>query len=110
MSLLEDAKRLDDPLLVIRNDEYGCPFCGAHEYTRQEFVHESDCPWLAMPRIVAALEAASKVAASDPCFRDEVPDPGIVSRCVFCLWVPSLEGHHPDCEHQALVAALEGAG
>jgi hypothetical protein len=57
-----------------------------------------------------ALEAAKALAKDDACFRDVIDDGTIVSRCVFCLWVPLHEGHHPDCEWPMLpqiVAALE---
>lgn len=49
MSVLEDARRLTSTDPAATTD--WCPFCDGHQHTKV-------CPWLAMPRIVAALEAA----------------------------------------------------
>lgn len=56
MSLLEDARRLAEHEPIYNNGSYG--YCG--ELARSG-LHASDCPWLAMPRIVAALEAAERM-------------------------------------------------
>ena len=53
MSVLDDARRLVASGSAPVDDQGDCWFCQA--MTRD---HESDCPWLALPRIVAALEAA----------------------------------------------------
>ena len=61
MGLIEDAKRLSDGYLdpMDRNDE--CELCGL------VISHADDCPWLAMPQIVKALEAAQAVVWEDCC-------------------------------------------
>jgi hypothetical protein len=65
MSLVDDAKRLADT----NPHEAGwqCPFCGMPNGRHSGFGdrHHADCPWLAMPRIVAALEAAERVIDGD---------------------------------------------
>lgn len=62
MSLLDDARQLLNiqPIEELPG-EIGmyCRCCGEKIGESPEFAgHEPDCPWLAMPRIVAALEAA----------------------------------------------------
>jgi hypothetical protein len=41
---------------------WACSFCGMPDGTRSGFgrMHEPDCPWLAMPQIVVALEVAEQ--------------------------------------------------
>jgi hypothetical protein len=68
VSLLSAARAIaaTEPL-----EEYGgvysCVYCRACRHSNQAFApvsqHADDCPWLAMPKIVAALEAAQ--AASE---------------------------------------------
>ena len=66
MTPLEAARRMLDlgPMSDSSGGEYGevCPFCEAGYYGpwgKSEFRdHPDDCPWLVMPQIVAALEAA----------------------------------------------------
>jgi hypothetical protein len=57
--------------------------------------HEADCPWLAMPRIVAALEAAEGAIQASESIGDDPHPPGIVTLVPFGSW-------------QALVAAMVG--
>lgn len=61
-----EAARLLQTQSPIYNDRgfYECPGCSGYSERREAFEHESDCPWLAMPRIVAVLEAADKIRAS----------------------------------------------
>lgn len=103
MTPLEAAKRLADASIGVH-----CDFCTGSPISG----HFEDCPLFAVPQIVAALEAAERMAAVEPDFQDEAIDDGqIVRRCAVCQWVPSPRfdgGHHPDCEYQALVVALEG--
>lgn len=55
MSLLDDARRLaSDPPI---SDDAECVYCGVYH----ENGHISGCAWLAMPRIIEALEAAQAV-------------------------------------------------
>lgn len=69
MSLLDDARRMADgtPCADSSGGEYGevCAFCDAAPHgigygrgPSEPDPHKPDCPWLSMPRIVAALEAA----------------------------------------------------
>lgn len=63
MSLLDDARRLADDRPVrggsaLKSHPRGCCYyCGADGYGEP---HADDCSWLAMPRIVAALEAGEE--------------------------------------------------
>ena len=59
MSLLDAARRLaeTDPAELV-NSHSRCHWCEEFTSTEQ---HTPDCPWLAMPQIVAALEAAERV-------------------------------------------------
>lgn len=103
MSLVDDVKRLaaDDP--VEADDEQGYPaFC---RLCLSYKPHAPDCPWLAMPKIVAALEAAERVAAADPWVDD-----GSWGGDVLVCWACHGEkpSHRPGCAQQALVAALRG--
>lgn len=100
MGLLEDARRLSlSRIHEYRGDGlYSCPMCG-WAATRADLdqpdmsrVHTSDCPWLVTPKIVAMVEARTRLS----------------------LWIR----HHGDCEVQqrlsihctcGLQAALEEA-
>lgn len=58
MSAIEDARRLAGAEPVIHNkmtSENECAMCMGVSGD-----HVPECPWLAMPRIVAALEAAER--------------------------------------------------
>ncbi len=56
MTPLGAARRMVDVWPDDHADVDGCPFC-------HHFGHEPGCPWLQMPRIVAALEAAERLSA-----------------------------------------------
>lgn len=64
MSLLDDARKLrDEQAGTWTEDGRGwmaaCRFCDAYsEVSEESLVHAPECPVLALPRIVAALEAA----------------------------------------------------
>lgn len=100
MSLLEDARAISESA---PSSDDQCPHCSAYigpvrggDYGE----HSPDCPWLAMPRIVAALEAAEKVASDMPL------DEGH-AECYYCGgW---RDHHAAGCPWQALAAALRGA-
>lgn len=76
MRLLDDARALLDEGPPDWDDDRGmweCRSCNAttgpfadverdSEAGFVEFVHQDDCPWLSMPKIVAALEVAEQVA------------------------------------------------
>lgn len=67
MSLLDDARRLAKSGFTPWEDScrLKCELCGADGAGEDgPFPHESDCPWLAMPQIVAALEAAEAVGTA----------------------------------------------
>lgn len=61
MSLLDDARRLADPYAVPEDGPGICWWCGEPAMWIGGG-HAPDCPWLSMPRIVAALEAAEGIA------------------------------------------------
>lgn len=55
MSILDDARRLEQRA-PWPDDQAVCPFCDCWVGK-----HADTCPWLVLPRIVAALEAADLV-------------------------------------------------
>lgn len=70
MSLLDDARRLSENDAYVYS-EYGdyCHFCNGKAWEEppdgsHHIEHAPDCPWLAMPKIVAALEAADALIAA----------------------------------------------
>jgi hypothetical protein len=71
MSPLDAARRLAGHSPVADFDVgYGCHVCeGPADIpigdTDWRVDHKPDCPWLALPRIIAALEAAERVAEID---------------------------------------------
>jgi hypothetical protein len=72
MSLLDDAKRLGEIGTIhthyfYGNDNEEC-IAGCAAWKGE---HEPDCPVLALPRIVAVLEAAERVAMMYPEYPDE---------------------------------------
>lgn len=111
MSLIEDAKALvgmaPDPM-----GPYPCGVCGECPVTdfvdghmvRCRIDHASTCPWLALPRIVAALEAAQALLAKSPWFLTIMP--GGDEYCQFCL---ADNSHEPGCEWVGLVEAMRDA-
>lgn len=59
MSLLDDARQLTEyPPSYESRGHMLCGYCNEDEHA-----HAPDCPWLAMPKIVAALEASAEVVA-----------------------------------------------
>lgn len=88
MSLLDDARRLD---LLVRHPTFSsCPVCLQGLGSKGEG-HRKDCPVLALPKVVTALEAAETlIATGDDC------GPVIEVR------------NDEDGPWQALVAALKG--
>lgn len=79
-----------------------CTYCNGNENEQQyggpDVQHDADCPWLALPRIVRALEAAQAVADFGPVTPDIT--------CYFCDEV--LYSHTEDCLWLALDNALRG--
>ena len=57
MGLVEDAQKLADTDPFYENERAGTAFCIACGSSGS---HNSDCPWLSLPRIVAALGAAER--------------------------------------------------
>lgn len=69
MTLIEDAKNVacSYPLWTSPDGVMYCFVCpGWAQITvgGVDFVHHADCSWLAMPRIIAALEAAERVISA----------------------------------------------
>lgn len=106
MSLIEDAKNLlaDTPMATDRGGRGNCHYCCGGNYeggyldesrTLPEPIHEHDCPWLSMPKIVAALEAANGLL--------QVVDIGENVFSHNCIVSESVQE-----AMQALVAAMQG--
>jgi hypothetical protein len=107
-NLLDAARRLnqDEPIGQFETGGRNYfVFCG--RMVQQG--HAPDCPWLSLPRIVAALEAAERVAETTT---EPVNTIGIDldQEYAFCgEWAERDDsGHASDCPWQALVAALKG--
>jgi hypothetical protein len=109
---LEAVRRLaNDPM-----ESDGCSYCGAtsqQQYRgRGDWCHLLSCPTRALPRIVAALEAAERAVVDGP-YAGAYPglgpyDPSAgCAMCGFC-GEPTTRAHLKDCTWQALVAALGG--
>jgi len=64
VSLIEDARRISEAEAPLMGDAW-CWFCHARLVGFESVVpdqpHNQDCPWLSLPRIVRALEAARDV-------------------------------------------------
>lgn len=127
MTLVEDARKIaiSEPLQF--NDDsraINCLMCNSDHFRDghreidpdREIDHAPDCSWLAMPKIVAALEAADRLVLLSP--EDETLMVGVWD-CHWCGGVlvnesgyrvveVEVAGHAPDCDWQALVAALKG--
>lgn len=92
MSLLDDAKRLADesPTVAIESGDWRCAFCLVDSWSDQDH-HASDCLWLAMPRIIAALEAADafvNIALSG----DRLPQVRLAGRESFAALAATMRG------------------
>lgn len=94
MTPLDAARRLAE--YTTRQRRMICMIC-KQPFAEGERGHAPDCPLLAMPRIVAALEAAQKLV------RATEMDPG----CTVCARSFVEDPHGQGCEWQALVAALK---
>jgi hypothetical protein len=85
-------------------DDFVCGYCGADTLPCEQ--HSPDCPWFSMPKIVAVLEAAQRLAETSKRH-------GQSGFCWGCgrlrsrALVDGLSEHKADCPWQALVAALE---
>ena len=91
--MLDDARAmLQIQPLFEEGDDMACRLCGELISPYPDFAgHESDCPWISLPKIVAALEAAERVITWD---RSVAPEPS--AKLV------------PASAYDALVAALKG--
>ncbi len=100
MSLIDDARRISEAEAPLMGDAW-CWFCRARLVGFESVVpdqpHNQDCPWLSLPRIVAALEAAQSL----------VDETTIPLDCVTCFRPNG--GHTPDCPWQALAEAMRDA-
>lgn len=108
-----------EALRQIANGEDGHPLVNGLQRCHwcYEFVttdpHLPDCPWLAMPQIVKALEAAEKVTAHGWVLNNDNDE-----TCVLCGAMQPLAWdedddpdlvHEADCPGESLVRALKGA-
>jgi hypothetical protein len=115
MTPLEAARKILDegPLLGQTSDDYRswytCVFCVAEQEWADDFPHKPDCPWLAMPKIVAALEAAEAVLHNEMGSPEQ--DDGT---CWFCMQGSpqmrdlSRANHADGCEWKALKVSMKG--
>ena len=90
--------------------EDACALCfgrvGWDHATAESTNHEPACPWLLMPRIVAALEAADRVVAVEPFVSMQGYGGHDEEECGVC---GGEDEHAPDCDEcKALRAALAG--
>lgn len=102
--LLDAAKRLAD-VDPAESESGQCIACGGYLYPPHG--HAPDCPWLAMPKIVEALEAAGDLveAIDEDGPTDNIGRKLICRACVVDLVV----GHHsPDCPWRQMLDALKG--
>lgn len=93
MTLLEDARRLAEK--NPHDAGWACFSCGMPNGRNSGFgdTHHTGCPWLALPKIVAALEAAEELS-------------GFYGKLTF---IGGFPGSGELCRlTQALVAALRG--
>lgn len=69
MSLLDDLRRIADEggeRYDSETETWECPHCtGRLDHSTMRFDHTSPCPWLSMPKIVAALEAIYELMQSE---------------------------------------------
>lgn len=112
MSLLDDARRLAERnalAFVTDTGAFRCIACPAGVVfdSDEELVHSPRCPSLALPRIVAVLEAAERLIVPYDGEPSEYARSEDAHFHAFCER-PIGQGHEPDCAWQALVAALRG--
>lgn len=119
MTLLGAVRRLADGRATAFIDEHGddavrCSWCDGivnRCENETEPAHYPDCPWLSMPRIVAALEAAERLKDR---FRDRFPtevedgDDDTFAIAYACCGGNFYSPHMAHCSWQALVSALTG--
>ena len=100
MTPLEAARKmLDDPMGENLLGDPACPFCDVL-YLAAGSKHAPDCPWIAMPKIVAALEIVRELAERGP-FADR-NDMGDVDGCNTCSAgvgrdINDPANHEPSC-------------
>jgi hypothetical protein len=108
MTLLDAARQLADLYTITEVGDY--------RFVDHTPCYGQDCPHLAMPQVVAALEAAERlIEAGDPVETDR----GGRGVCQYCL-APNYVGdylsfspskdveHEAECPYGALAAALRG--
>lgn len=109
MSPLDAARRLD--AFRLRQRRMVCLAC-EQPFAEGEQGHALDCPLLALPRIIAALDLAERVILTMP-ETSVFLGFGQDRHCRFChemvyqgaLWAGTR--HTPECPWPALVAALK---
>jgi hypothetical protein len=110
-NLLDDARYLAENAPIYTTDldgqsVYFCVHCdlGDPHWKAGGFKHAPDCPWLALPKIVAALEAAERTSKFDPWSDNGYI--GTVWECFGCGVRGDDKTHAEDCPWQAFSAAL----
>jgi cytochrome c553 len=111
MTTFEDARRLaeSDPWYSLPDG--GAAGINVCAICNRAWEHAVDCPWLMLPKIVAALEAARELVDELPLQTD-----GAIWTCAFChgeqfdtlLTDEEPFPHDADCSWQALTRALQG--
>jgi hypothetical protein len=112
MTLIEDARRLKQANPFVCRPE-------SSEWRQEDICfacygdgfHTHDCPTLAIPHIVAALEAAERMLTDGSAVAYISAGPGDFYECNFCYEMGDLREdveHKPACSWQALVSALKG--
>jgi hypothetical protein len=116
MTPLEAAQRLasDCPIETDRGGRGECHYCGSGNYegeylsgspTLPDVLHTPDCPWLSMPKIIAALEAAGRLVESTQPTQYAIPARVI---CQICHSEGPDWSHTSTCTWAPAKAALEG--
>jgi hypothetical protein len=106
VSLLDDARRLAAHELRDHEDIGGYGFCPLCDMPSG---HAPNCAWLAMPKIVAAMEAAERLSGDEPIVPVYFSGSDWKYQYAFCDKPIEIndDTHAPDCPWQALVAALK---
>lgn len=109
MSLLDAVRRLRPETYTSETLDAGYQEVCVRCNHRLDQGHAPDCPWLAMPRIVAALEAAERLSAAWEMPKSSIPIPGSMGGSSVD-WGRGIARHGAIQEaEQALVDAPKGA-
>ena len=107
MSMLDDARKMQGRSpWFLGHDASRCFYCNeVLSASHPMRGHADDCPWLSMPKIVAALEAAHRVVTAWQSDAGETPIPGSYSG----FYVDFKRGEEHAREKREAKAALVAA-